>query len=376
MSGETEAGGCGLDETEFDHTRLSIYLAGLGDPGPVGRSPVWRWRAPFLCDSGETRRSIDARVRGLFPGGLDRRYATYVRPAQSFFTRFARQVPFRIYAADNRSRFVRPTIVKSRLVADRDARGVLLPLGFGRHWRPLERLAAADRPFREKDDRLVWRGISTGRFADFGDGQGLSPRYHVARLGRLHDGIDVAYSAPFVHREQPMEITPEELRARSRGPLSMAQQLASKFLLSLEGNDVATGLKWMMASNSTVVMPLPTTETWFCEGELRPWVHFVPVAADLSDLAEVYDWCRSNLDACEEIARNGTAYVRRFLDGRNEMRLIARVVEAYADHAVYRLDFGRAERLAQAVNRPALALEARRHRRQVERCARGAGMRG
>ncbi len=33
---------------------------------------------------------------------------------------------------------------------------------------------------------------------------------------------------------------------------SMADQLKFKYFLSLEGNDVATGLKWMLLSNSVV----------------------------------------------------------------------------------------------------------------------------
>jgi len=85
---------------------------------------------------------------------------------------FAPQAGFRIYAEDNRSRFLQPTILKSRLIADRGAKGVLLPLNFARHWAALAELAAADRSFGEKNDRLVWRGAPTGPFVDRGDGQG------------------------------------------------------------------------------------------------------------------------------------------------------------------------------------------------------------
>lgn len=39
--------------------------------------------------------------------------------------------------------------------------------------------------------------------------------------------------------------------------LSIRQQLGYRYLVSVEGNDVASGLKWMLASNSTVLMPPP-----------------------------------------------------------------------------------------------------------------------
>lgn len=35
------------------------------------------------------------------------------------------------------------------------------------------------------------------------------------------------------------------------------------------GNDAASGLKWMLASNSVVFMPLPRVETWAMESLLQ-----------------------------------------------------------------------------------------------------------
>jgi len=38
------------------------------------------------------------------------------------------------------------------------------------------------------------------------------------------------------------------------------------------GNDVASGLKWMLASNSVVLMPLPRRESWAMESLLQVYV--------------------------------------------------------------------------------------------------------
>src|SRR5690606_24236830 len=43
---------------------------------------------------------------------------------------------------------------------------------------------------------------------------------------------------------------------------------------------------------------------------LVPWEHFVPVRADMSDLAEKIDWVRSNDQEAEAIARRGQALAR------------------------------------------------------------------
>lgn len=49
---------------------------------------------------------------------------------------------------------------------------------------------------------------------------------------------------------------------------------------------MATGLKWMLASNSVVFMPPRRFESWAMESLLKPWVHYVPIRRDTRDLLE------------------------------------------------------------------------------------------
>ena len=64
------------------------------------------------------------------------------------------------------------------------------------------------------------------------------------------------------------------------------RHLNYKFILCLEGNDVASNLKWVMSSNSIAVMPKPKYETWFMEGKLKGNVHYIEIKDDYSDLEE------------------------------------------------------------------------------------------
>jgi hypothetical protein len=241
-----------------------------------------------------------------------------------------------------------PTLAKSRRVADRLAGVVLLPLDRARHWGDLARVAQADVPFADKDDRLVWRGGTTGRFKRDAGGEPLASRSFVAGLPD-RPGIDVGYSEIVQVGPETSDLPLEALRARLRPPMTLEEQLRSKFLLSLEGNDVATGLKWMLASNSCVVMPPPVCESWACEGELRPFEHYVPVRPDLSDLEAVHDWCLSHPGDCAAIARQGQVYIRRFLDAGRERAICREVIAGYLDKARFRLAFGPLERLRQRI---------------------------
>jgi len=43
-----------------------------------------------------------------------------------------------------------------------------------------------------------------------------------------------------------------------------------KYILSIEGNDVASGLKWQLYSNSVVFMRKPKIVSWAMEDKLIP----------------------------------------------------------------------------------------------------------
>ena len=66
--------------------------------------------------------------------------------------------------------------------------------------------------------------------------------------------------------------------------ITLYDHLKYKFVISLEGTDVASNLKWVMSSNSVAVMPRPKYESWFMEGRLQPGVHYIEIKDDYSDL--------------------------------------------------------------------------------------------
>ena len=85
--------------------------------------------------------------------------------------------------------------------------------------------------------------------------------------------------------------------------MPVAGQLRYKYVLSVEGNDVATNLKWILASNSLCLMPAPRMETWFMEGRLVAGHHYVQVRDDFSDLEEkILYYERNTQEALEIIA--------------------------------------------------------------------------
>jgi hypothetical protein len=89
--------------------------------------------------------------------------------------------------------------------------------------------------------------------------------------------------------------------------------MRAKYALSIEGNDVATNLKWLMAQNSVVLMPTPLKESWLMEGLLRPWVHYVPLDNPAEARARVA-WMEAHEVDCLRIVRNANAWIAAILN--------------------------------------------------------------
>jgi hypothetical protein len=82
-----------------------------------------------------------------------------------------------------------------------------------------------------------------------------------------------------------------------------------KVIISMEGNDIASGLKWSLLSESVVLMPAPTQTSWAMEETLEPWVHYVPMKHDGSDADEKVHWVLDHDEEAQRIAERATLFI-------------------------------------------------------------------
>lgn len=111
--------------------------------------------------------------------------------------------------------------------------------------------------------------------------------------------------------------------------ISIKDHLKYKFILSLEGNDVATNLKWIMSSNSIVVMPKPKFETFFMEGRLQKDTHYIEIKDDYSDLEYKLNYFLKHQNEALEIIKNANKYVQQFKNKEKEKIISILVLEKY-----------------------------------------------
>ena len=65
----------------------------------------------------------------------------------------------------------------------------------------------------------------------------------------------------------------------------------------------------MLFSNSVVFLPPVTYESWSMESLLEPFVHYIPVHSDMSNLELMVKWANANQDKARQISERSTLFI-------------------------------------------------------------------
>lgn len=204
-----------------------------------------------------------------------------------------------------------PKLVKNRRLASKPdvtmtnpaENGVILNLDWLRHYcRPKDK-----RAFEDKRPEMVFRGECEGK----------PERQRFLKMWKdspLCDIGDTSRSAPADTKKPRMTI---------------AEQLRYRYVLCLEGNDVATSLMWVMASGCVPVMPRPTAETWLMHSEMIPGTHYIEIKSDFTDVEEKLRYYNEHPEEARRIADASRDWLRQFDDSKRERIIAALTVKKY-----------------------------------------------
>lgn len=247
--------------------------------------------------------------------------AYYLQDLRKIMESMSQDTAIPVQCGDAMRKCEESVFIKARKVSD--SKSILLKLNTHRHWRDYETIAKHDVPWEEKRSDVVWRGVNTG----FGSGR---DRLFFLQnyFGKYNVGFSGIINTMKVKNENK-EKYDGVCKAFLLDKLSLKEQLDYKFIVSLEGNDVSTGLKWVLNSNSVPIMKSPRFETWMMEGLLEPYVHYLPLNESMDNLEDLLAWATRNNEQCKQIAMNGKLFMRQFADERNELSLQRKLIEKY-----------------------------------------------
>ena len=211
-------------------------------------------------------------------------------------------------------------LVKNRVQGSTEGT-IIRCMGERRHWdrvREYHNWKSHDPSFVSKCPAVVWRGTTTGAAEWCGSRFKLVEEW----FDRTPE-VDVGFS--FICQGK------DAFDKYVKGPMRPEDMVKYRYIVSARGNDKDSGLNWKLCTNSVVLMCPPETTSWLMESLLEPWVHYVPLRPDFTDLQERVRWCEGHLDACAKISENARTYMAQFMDEERERELENAVLRHHCD---------------------------------------------
>lgn len=149
-------------------------------------------------------------------------------------------------------------------------------------WDSIFKSQAEKYPWDSKINKAVWRGATTGNELDWRD----LPRSKLVKISRENPSIiDASFTANWL----PQRNETEKLEIISSGfanesiPFEEFQRY--KAIIDIDGNSWSSRFADLLCMNSVVIKVEPYLVDYFYV-ELQPWVHYIPVHNNMSNLVE------------------------------------------------------------------------------------------
>ena len=176
-------------------------------------------------------------------------------------------------------------------------------------------------PWKNKKLTAVFRGTSTGEGVLIETNQRLKVAYlsHITEpdennIPYLDAGITKWNLRPkkLIGHEYLQVIDINNIPFGLVNKLSLYEQSEYKYIIHIDGNVSAFRLSYQLNLNSVILLVKSSWKVWFSE-MLKPYVHYVPIKEDLSDIITQIKWCRDNEDKCMEIINNANSFYNKYL---------------------------------------------------------------
>ena len=187
---------------------------------------------------------------------------------------------------------------------------IVWKLASHRHYKKLGDVYRYDTQWAHKKDMAVFRGQLTG--SRQGYNKHLSDEENCRNLKRCNLVYNHANST-LIHAR--LTSTRERLPKILNGVELLAPKvkldalLEYKGIIMMEGNDVASGLKWALLSQSVVLMPTPKHTSWCMEELLLPWVHYVPLDDFATNVETQMRWVVDHPSEARRISERATLWM-------------------------------------------------------------------
>jgi hypothetical protein len=189
--------------------------------------------------------------------------------------------------------------------------------------------------WEDKQDKVVWRGSTTGGSFYSKFPYKNFPRIKLAKWAAEQEKkrdlpykVDVGIMG-IVQTRPDSNITKELATTIGIKPkLSYSEQYKAKYLLVIDGNTWPSRLATNLLANSTIF--LSTIFIDWVTDLIKPYVHYVPFSLDISDLTDKLNYIYNNQTLAKDIALKGTEFASQHLRIEDMQCYVAFLLMEYA----------------------------------------------
>jgi hypothetical protein len=161
--------------------------------------------------------------------------------------------------------------------------------------------------WKDKIDKVVWRGSPTG----FGPLTNRTRFRSLVKLSSLPD-VDACFSRFHHSSDDPkkdLELLTHLGIACPQNQTEFHEFARYRYVLDMDGNSWSDRFIHLLSLGSTVIKQAPKFDDAVTL-KARPYIHYIPVKSDMSNMEDVLRHCRSNPTYCQKVAENGVRFVK------------------------------------------------------------------
>ena len=145
--------------------------------------------------------------------------------------------------------------------------------------------------YRDKRSQCIWRGV-VGNGSSFNfiytDTKEMGQRSYFKKLYEEGKFVNVNFEDTYT---------------------TIPNQIQYKMILDIDGwSSTWSATVWKLYSGSVLLKTRSKWKQWYYD-VFKPWVHYVPVENDFSDLNEKIEWCLQHEEECIRITENAHKFV-------------------------------------------------------------------
>lgn len=189
-----------------------------------------------------------------------------------------------------------------------------------------------DYPWEKKQAKIFWRGTANG-YDDLNVNIYQHPRLKFMKFisdNKHLDFVDAGFTsyAKWFSHHQPYST--QIIEVKEKFPLQpivpMKSSLKNKYLLDVDGNSCSySRMAWILYSNSLLMKHTSNKVQWYYD-RLQPYVHYLPINEDFSNLPQQFRWAESHQTKVIAMTKNAHQLATELF---NKKAIMLSTIEAF-----------------------------------------------